>query len=429
VNQDTGAGAGQRRVGHVARKPPRPWLFGIASAPYGCFNGLVTVALPYVLSQHGIPLERIATIGALVQSPAIWYFLWAPVVDIGLRRRTWVIVLSVLSATCAVIAIGRDRAPAIAPLTILLVAASVLNQPISSAIGGLIVAVTPNAMRGRTAGWSVAGIFVGGVVAGGVTIALTALEPHAVTAVVVGVMIALPAFAVLAIHEPAAAETTLREHLGAMFRDVAAALKRRDVWLGFAFFLSPVGAGALMSLFAAVAGDFHASTTMVIWVVAIAGLLTPVGALVGGMLCDRFDRWRLYPIAGLTAAASAGALYFAPLTPVTYVAGAAAYALTTGFCYATFMSLALELVGSSTAASATRFTLFMAAVNVPVVYMLRLDGLGHAHAGVRGMIAVDALSNAVFGLVLLISVDWLRSRFAGQGSPSRPGFPTAPLPR
>jgi hypothetical protein len=118
----------------------------------------------------------------------------------------------------------------------------------------------------------------------------------------------------------------------------------------------------------------------------------------------------MYPIAGLTAAAAAGALYLAPLTPASYIAGAAVYALTTGFCYATFMSLALELVGSNTAATGTRFTLYMAAVNVPVVYMLRLDGLGHSYAGVRGMIAVDALSNAVFGLALLFSVGWLRAR-------------------
>ena len=394
-------------------RPPRPWLFGIASAPYGCFNGLVTVALPYVLSQHGLSLERIATIGALVQAPTIWYFLWAPMVDIGWRRRTWVLMLSVLSAVCAAVAIGLDAAPSIVPLTVLLVAASVLNQPISSAVGALIVAVTPNAMRGHTAGWSQAGIFCGGVLAAAVTIALTAIATPTVAGIVVGLLIALPAVSVFAIREPKMAKTNLRQHLGEMVRDVAAALKRREVWLGFVFFLSPVGAGALMGLFAAVAGDFHASTTAVILVVVLAGVVTPVGAVIGGFICDRFDRWRVYPVAGFTASAAAGVLYFAPLTPTSYVVGAAAYAFATGFCYATFMSLALELVGSNTAATGTRFTLFMAAVNVPVVYMLRLDGMGHAHGGVRGMVAVDALSNLAFGLIRLAGVGWLRSRFRG----------------
>jgi hypothetical protein len=58
----------------------------------------------------------------------------------------------------------------------------------------------------------------------------------------------------------------------------------------------------------------------------------------------------------------------------------------------------------------------MAAVNVPVVYMLRLDGLGHSYGGVRGMIAVDALSNTVFGLALLLSVGWLRARLSNNNN-------------
>jgi hypothetical protein len=93
-------------------------------------------------------------------------------------------------------------------------------------------------------------------------------------------------------------------------------------------------------------------------------------------------------------------MFFAPLSPATYVIGGAAYALLTGFGYATFMVLALELVGSTPTASGTLFTLLTAAVNVPVVYMLKLDGAGHARFGVRGMLAADGLANAIFGVVL-----------------------------
>jgi hypothetical protein len=137
--------------------------------------------------------------------------------------------------------------------------------------------------------------------------------------------------------------------------------------------------------------------------VAIVGVLTPVGALVGGVVCDHYDRWLVYPVAGLLAAVAAGATALAPLRPATYILGAAAYALATGFGYAAFMALAFQLTGSASVASGTRFTLFMAASNTPIVYMLRLDGLGHARFGVRGMLAVDALANAAFALVFLAS--------------------------
>jgi MFS family permease len=187
-----------------------------------------------------------------------------------------------------------------------------------------------------------------------------------------------------------------------MWREVAATFKRRDAWLGIVFFLSPVGAGALMNLFAGVAPEFHASATDVVGVAAVGGLMMSTGALLGGFVLDRTSRWRIYPLAGTLCAVSVGAMIVAPLRPITYLLGAAAYAFSTGIGYAAFMALALQLLGSEQAASGTRFTLFTAAVNVPVVYMLRLDGLGQARFGVRGMLAADALANLLFAGVLFV---------------------------
>ncbi|HEY2164180.1 MAG TPA: hypothetical protein VGH04_09330, partial [Gemmatimonadaceae bacterium] len=132
------------------------WRFALASAPYGSFNGLVAVGLPYLLRQRGIPVERIAIVAALVQAPSIWFFLWGPIVDLALRRRTWIVVLSVSSALCAAAALGNSTAT-LRSLTALLILASVFSQPVASALGGLVASVVPNEHRGRTAGWSQAG--------------------------------------------------------------------------------------------------------------------------------------------------------------------------------------------------------------------------------------------------------------------------------
>ena len=80
--------------------PPAPWLFGITALPYGVSNGFVATAMPYLLRNAGLSVDRIAEISALVSTPTIWYFLWAPLVDIGLRRRTWLILMAALSAAC-----------------------------------------------------------------------------------------------------------------------------------------------------------------------------------------------------------------------------------------------------------------------------------------------------------------------------------------
>jgi PAT family beta-lactamase induction signal transducer AmpG len=387
----------------TTRRHPHPWVIGVASMPYGAFNGVVAVALPYLLRTRGLSVDRIAAIAAIVQLPAIWYFLWAPAVDLKMRRRTWIMALSVASAALTAIALSRDGSSTRA-LTTLLIIASAINQPISSAVGGLVAAVMPHELRGRTGGWSQAGILGGAILTGGSAVWLADRFTALTVACVAGLLIALPAFAVLTVDEPRGNRAASRENPGRLFRELWSALKRRSVWLGFLFFLSPIGAGALMNLFTALAADFHASSNLVVWIVAIAGLLTPAGALIGGLLADRINRWLIYPIGGLLSAAAAGCMLAAPLTPVTYAVGAAAYALATGFCYAAFMSLAFQLLGEGAATSGTQFTLYMAAVNVPVAYMIRLDGLGHAHHGVRGLLAADALANGIFGAVFLIGV-------------------------
>ena len=368
--------------------------------PYGSFSGVAAVALPYLLRREGLTVDRIASIGALVQAPAIWYVLWAPAVDIKFRRRTWIVLLGALSGAGTATALVLTTTGALRAATLLFVLASAFNQPVSSALGGLAATVIPNDRRGHAAGWSQAGILAGGVLSGATAVWLTQHASAILAAIVVGALIAVPALAALLVAEPRHTPPNRIAHIRGMRHEVAVAMRRPAVWLGLVFFLSPCGAGALINLFSGVSVDYHATSNVVIAVVAVGGLMTAAGALVGGIMLDRIDRWRAYPTVGLLTSVVVAAMFFAPLSPATYVIGGAAYALVTGFGYATFMVLALELVGSTPTASATLFTLFTAAVNVPVVYMLKLDGAGHARFGVRGMLAADGLANAIFGVVL-----------------------------
>lgn len=399
------------------RRPPRAWLFGLAAAPYGSFNGLVAVGLPYVLHQHGIPVDRIAAIEAVVQAPAIWFFLWGPIVDVRFGRRTWLVLLSTVTAAFVAASFAAGAASSLRWVTVFLVVASVFCQPVSSAVGGLAAESVPEEKRGITAGWSQAGIFGAGVFAGAAMIWASGHVPLGVAGIVATASIIAPSIAAFAIPEPVRPPTSLALNAARMYRDLRATLARREVWLGFLFFASPIGAGALMGLFTAVSSDFRASTNTVELVVLLGGVLTPAGALVGGWTCDRIDRWLAYPIAGFAAAAAAGIMTVAPLSPTTFVLGAAVYAMTLGFAYAAFMTLALELMGAGSPASGTRFTLFMAAVNIPVVYMLRVDGWGQARFGVRGMLAADAISNGAFAVLLLILLYGSR-RYARRAGPT-----------
>src|ERR1700736_1155629 len=129
---------------YARERGPAPWLFGIANLPYGVYTGFITTAMPYLLRNAGLPVDRIADVSALALAPAVWYFLWAPVVDTGFRRRTWLILSSALSAACLWAALQQPLPSRLAAFTILVVAGSILNMLVSASNGGLMAVTIPD---------------------------------------------------------------------------------------------------------------------------------------------------------------------------------------------------------------------------------------------------------------------------------------------
>src|SRR5512140_1650849 len=78
------------------RTPPVVFMFLII--PFGVMGGYVGVALAYLFSKQGIPVERVAALVAVGVIPHTWKFAWAPLVDSVLTRKTWYVLASVLSA-------------------------------------------------------------------------------------------------------------------------------------------------------------------------------------------------------------------------------------------------------------------------------------------------------------------------------------------
>jgi hypothetical protein len=67
-----------------------PSIFGFLAAPIGVFYwGVSALLVPYLLRRHGVPVDPIAAVVAIASIPNVWSFLTSPVIDLGLRRRTW----------------------------------------------------------------------------------------------------------------------------------------------------------------------------------------------------------------------------------------------------------------------------------------------------------------------------------------------------
>ena len=390
-----------------------PWLFGITNLPYGVYTGFITTAMPYLLRNAGLTVDRIADISALALAPAVWYFLWAPVVDTGLQRRTWLILSSGASAACLGAALRQPLPSRIAVFTVLVVAGSILNMLVSAANGGLMAVTIPDDQRGRAGGWYQAGNVGGGTLGAGLTLWLAPHLSMGGLANAVAMMIFLPSLAALALSEPSIAPSALRHHLAEMVADLKVMFQSRTSLAGFAIFLCPMGAAGAANLFSGVALDYRASEQTVVWISGFGGaLLTVLGSLAGGFICDRMSRRLAYALAAVLMGVCGAGMMIAPLTQSVFAAGVSLYLVTQGLVFTAYSALMLELIGAGGRSAATRFTLYNAAGNAPVAYMTWLDGQGYKRFGARGLLGTDALSNLVSAAIFIFLIR--RSLFPGK---------------
>jgi hypothetical protein len=65
-----------------ARRRPAPWVFSLLILPLGIIVAFKVAPLPLLLSQAGVPVDRIARVSSIVTLPGVLVFLWGPLVDV-----------------------------------------------------------------------------------------------------------------------------------------------------------------------------------------------------------------------------------------------------------------------------------------------------------------------------------------------------------
>lgn len=397
----------------VDLRPTQPWLFFFLLLPTNLCAGFCLVVLPYVLHQRGVSVEQTSAMLALCIAPQSLRLLWTPLLDLGLRRRSFHVGAALLATLLLPVATRLVERQDLRALTVLLVVMNVAMTTSDAALGYLSATTVAVQQRERAAGYYSAGVVCLSGLSGGAILALH--EPFGALARVLpalpltfigdGLCAPLVALVLLSlrIREPAPVRMPLVPHLGALFRDVWRQLRSPRSWTAVLLCLAPLCVGAATNLFGTLASDFHAGVGHVTFATGLnAALGSAAGAIVGGRLAARLGSRRTYLLVAMALAGDALAMALGPATPTCYVLGCLGYAVFSGVAYGAFFSFVFEMVGPSVGA-ATGYGIYMCASNLALAYVTFLDGQMYRFGGRLGLLLCDAATN-VAGVLLVVAV-------------------------
>ena len=400
---------------HVTpERKAHPVLFLILFFPMGIPNGYVIVTLEYLLHQNGVGVGALAGLVALFYVPQTWKFLWAPLVDTTLTLKRWYVISAIATGgamiATSVVSPTGGHLLLLEVLVVLFSTASTFNM---MAADSLMAHATLPEEKGQAGGWSQAGNLGGTGLGGGAGLWLAQHVPQLwVSGAALGALCIAASVVMLWLKEPRAAHRVERyfTSLANVGRECLDLLRSRLGFLALFIMLLPIGTGAAQNLWAAVAGDWHASADTVALVNGVlGGVISIPGCVLGGLLCDRMDRKTAYCVFGVAIAAMAVAMAIAPRTEIMFIVFTSIYAFGLGFCYAAFGAVVLEAIGAG--AAATKYNLLAGIANAPIAYQTMIDGWGQVRWGSGGMLYVEALCGVVAVALYLAVALMTRGRF------------------
>ena len=387
------------------------WLFGLMIAPTGALaNGLVQGgALAYLLSTQGIMSGGQSHLIALLGIPTWLYFVWSPITDFFVKRRTWLLIGGLGAGGLIVVAFHQPHLTSRSSVVLMLVS-TCLVQLVVSSCGGIMAGLGSDMERKRASSFYQAGCMGFGALAAWVLVYMSSRVQQGTLGWIAGAIIGLPTLSALA--APARQELS-KGNLGESLRSVGVEFRRTfSTWRAVpyvVYVLLPAGTGAAIGLLPGVAAQYQVSGDSVAWMNGLAGgLLLAAGALSFAAVSWLLRRMRLRVSAivlatfiSLVNAMTIAILWLGHLDPRTYFIGVTLYLFTSGMSYASSTAVVLEFMGDAGTSGSTRYSLINSLGNVPVQYMILVDGWGGDHFGVRGLAGMECVVGIAATVVLL----------------------------
>lgn len=382
----------------------RPWIYGFLIAPSAVIaNGVIQGGvLAYLLSKQGIGSNDQSKLIYLLALPTSLYFLWSPVTDFFVRRRTWLVIGALASALLMAIAFRLPHLSSRGALWLIFISAC-CTQLVVSSCGGMMGALHSDASRKTAGSIYQAGSMGFGALSAWALLWYSSRTSQANLGLIAAACTALPALAVLAApKQKEIADGRFVETMRRVWLECKATFWRRSAIPYILCMTFPMGSGAAIGLLTGVAKSYGVNGDNVAWMNGLGGgLLTAAGAGVMSLIHFRMRAGVMYMVVALINCATLGILWLGPLQPVTYYVGATLYFLTVGACYAVFTAVVLEFLGNSGKSGSGRYSIINSLGNIPVLYMLRLDGWAAGRYGTRGLTGAEAVVGGIGAALLL----------------------------
>jgi PAT family beta-lactamase induction signal transducer AmpG len=384
----------------------RPWLYSLLIAPSAVVaNGVIQGGvLAYLLSVQGIGSGRQSHMMFLLGLPTWLYFLWSPITDFFVRRRTWLLVGGLLAAVAMAASFHQPNLSSTAAMSLMLLSAC-CSQLVVSSCGGMLGAMRVERSRRVGSSFYQAGSMGFGALAAWVLVKLSysgaGRETLGLTA---AALIGVPTlFSMVAPRQEVIAEGSFAGTMHRVWMECKSTFGRWEAVPYVACVVFPMASGAAAGLLTGVAKQFGVNGNNVAWMNGLAGgLLMAGGSAVAAILPTRVRATVMYMVVALVNCATLCVLWLGPLRPSTYYLGVTLYLFTLGTCYAMFTAVVLEFLGHSGKSGSGRYSIINSLGNVPVQYMLLIDGWGGDRWGGRGLAGSEAVVGAVGAVILLV---------------------------
>jgi PAT family beta-lactamase induction signal transducer AmpG len=409
--------------GQPSKGPARPWLYSLLIAPSAVLmNGVIQGGvIGYLARQQGISELKTSQIISTLALPTMIYFLWSPITDFLVRRRTWLLIGGVLGGLLMAVAFASGRLDARISMVLMFIGAC-CSQLVVSSCGGMMGAIGSERPKRVAGSFYQGGSLAFGAVSVFVLISMISHVSRGLLGVIAGLLIAAPALVALAASEQEViAEADFARTMRRVWEEFKSTFLRwkaipYTICLGF-----PIGSGAAIGLLPGVAQDYGVSGQSVAWMNGIGGaLLMAGGSLSASLIPARLRASVAYCLMGTVNALSIAVLGFGPTLPGTYFLGIALYLFTIGTCYALFTAVVLEFMGASGKTGSGRYSIINSLGNVPVLYMIVLDGWGGQKWGPRGVSATEGVAG-VLASVLMLGYFLTHGRTIGAAQAALPG--------